>query len=275
MQQTIVIKFGSSSLVSPDHTLSPSKMIEFVRQIAELLKEGHRIVLVSSGAIAAGKGGLPYSSLSSLPTKQMYASIGQVHLMQTWAKLFEIYEIPIGQVLLTREDFADPRRTQNAANTFEALLSHQILPIVNENDTVSTEEICLGDNDHLSAQVARLIKAQHLILLTDQEGLYTADPRFHSHAELIQTVETIDEKINSCAKTTPEKGVGTGGMQTKIEAAKLAREQGISTVIASSHHPDILLKLMRGEKIGTFFPPKTTLTKFTYEIPSTESQRSE
>lgn len=250
----IVIKLGSSSLTNGTTKLSRSHMIELVRQICFLHQEGHEIVLVSSGAIAAAREDFPAKKIeNSIPSKQMLASIGQVRLMQTWSELFSIYGITIGQVLLTRSDFMNEKNAAHARNTFQCLMEHRIIPIVNENDTVATEEICLGDNDNLSAHVSHLIGADLLILLTDQEGLYTADPRVHPEAELIQTIHKIDDAIAQCAGNSPHEGVGTGGMVTKLQAAKFATQKGTATVIASSKTPNVILDLVAGKRVGTLF----------------------
>lgn len=255
----IVIKLGTSSLVNANKKLSPRHMIEIARQIAHLHQKGYQIVLVSSGAIAAGRESLSISSAtSSIPHKQMFASIGQVLLMQMWNKLFSIYDVSIGQVLLTQENVSNKKNRENAQNTLLNLLAHQTIPIVNENDTVATEEIQFGDNDNLSALVANLIRADLLILLTDQEGLLTADPHFHPEAKLIETIDQIDETIVRSARSSSPGSLGTGGMLTKIEAARLAVERGTTTIIASSKKPGILSDLVAGKKIGTFFPGKLT-----------------
>ncbi|MCH9624987.1 MAG: Glutamate 5-kinase [Chlamydiales bacterium] len=250
----IIIKVGSSSLVDANNQLYRPQILELVRQICSLREQGIQVVLVSSGAIASAHGVLPSPPATSLPTKQMLASIGQVRLMQTWGELFQIYAVLIGQVLLTHEDFADPKRSENAKNTLQALLDHQIIPIINENDTVSTEEITFGDNDKLAAYVAELTQADHLILLTDQQGLYTADPRFHAEAELIKSIDTIDQSILSCAsESLHSSSVGTGGMNSKVHAAKLATQNGTRVTIGSAKEPDILLKLASGAQVGTTF----------------------
>ncbi len=255
--QKIVIKLGSSSLTNGTKRLSRSHMVEIVRQISSLHQAGHQVIVVSSGAIAAGREYCAdQSNYTSLPSKQMLASIGQVRLMNTWSDLFNIYDLSVGQVLLTRSDVSDEKRAENAQNTLLTLLSHRVIPIVNENDTVATEEIRFGDNDNLSALVANLIQADLLILLTDQEGLFTADPRTCPDAKLIETIEVIDENVACCAKGTHPDGVGTGGMTTKLQAAQKATTQGTSTIIASSKEPNILISLIDGKKIGTFFPSK-------------------
>ena len=253
MKKKIVVKLGSSSLTDGGTFLSRSRMVDFVQQLTHLHKEGHEVVLVSSGAIAAAREDLPTEKGTSIPTKQMLASIGQVRLMHTWAELFALYKVVIGQVLLTQHDFSDETSVCHAQDTFNTLLSHHVLPIVNENDTTATEEICFGDNDILSALVARSIKADLLILLTDQEGFFTADPRHDPQAELIETIHEIDETVAKYAHKAHPDGVGSGGMVTKLEAANFATQNGTATVIASSKTPNVMVDLVAGKKIGTFF----------------------
>ena len=251
----IVVKIGSSSLTNGTKEICRPQMVDLVRQLCHLHADGHAIVLVSSGAIAAGRQALAVStSTTCLPTKQMMASIGQVRLMHTWSELFSIYGVMIGQILLTREDISESKRAEHAKNTFHTLLSHRVIPIVNENDTVATEEICFGDNDTLSGLVAQLVGADLLILLTDQEGLYTADPRFHADAQLIDFIDQVDEKIAGCAQPSSNPhGIGTGGMTTKVAAARIATGAGTCVTIASAKEPNVLIELIAGKKIGTTF----------------------
>lgn len=258
--QKVVVKMGTSTLTRGTKTLSRKGMLDLVRQMALLHEEGHQIVLVSSGAIAAGREVLDHPSLSrTLPSKQMFAAVGQRKLMEVWAELFGLYEIPVGQLLLTREDFTDRQRYLNIRNTLAALLQHRVIPIINENDTVATEEIKVGDNDTLSALVSNMIYADLLILLTDQQGLYTADPRVCSDAQLIPLVERIDDSTRALAGGSSKVlGLGTGGMITKIEAAYLASHSGTPTVIASSSLPDVLADIIKGQPIGTRFLAQTT-----------------
>jgi glutamate 5-kinase len=251
----IVIKIGSSSLTNGTKQLCRPQMVEFVRQLCHLHTLGHEVIVVTSGAIAAGRESLPIEAQTTcLPTKQMMASIGQLKLMHTWSELFTIYGVMIGQILLTREDISDAKRAENAKNTFQSLLSHRVIPIVNENDSVATEEIRFGDNDTLSALVAQLIGADLLILLTDQDGLYTADPRYHVDAKLIESIEKIDETIQTYAgDSSNPHGIGTGGMATKVAAAKIATQTGTVVTIASAKEPNVLIELLAGKKIGTTF----------------------
>jgi len=253
----IVIKIGSSSLTAGSPKLSRPDMVEIARQIAHLHQAGHQVIFVCSGAIAAGREILPsIKTNNELPPKQMLASLGQVRLMQLWTEFFGVYGVLIGQVLLTRHDITNEKSYLNAQNTFSALLEHRLLPIVNENDTVATEEITVGDNDNLSALVTKLTGSELLIILTDQEGVYTKDPRLHADATLISKIERIDDAIHILAQgSSNPHGLGRGGMKTKIEAAKLAIESGATTVIASAKVPDVLIQLAAGKPIGTLFTP--------------------
>ena len=249
----IVVKVGTSTLTQGGSKLSRRYMLGLVDQISRLRAAGKEVVLVSSGAIAAGREllALPHAD-RSVPTKQMFAALGQVKLMQTWSDLFGLYDIHVGQMLLTREDFSRREGYLNARDTLACLLQHQVLPIINENDTVATEEIRVGDNDNLAALVAHLLTADLLVLLTDQEGLYTADPRLYVGAELISVVEEIDESIFALAGGSST-NLGTGGMTTKIEAARMATRRGTRTVIASAMHPNVLMDIVAGEQVGTLF----------------------
>jgi glutamate 5-kinase len=254
----IVVKVGTSTLTAGSRQLSSRRMLELVRQIAHLHDHGHPVILVTSGAMTAGREKLGFPELHpSLPVKQMLASVGQAVLMQRYGELFNLFNINVSQVLLTRGDINNRTGYLNARDTLLTLLDHRILPIINENDTIATEEIRVGDNDNLSALVANLIDAELLILLTDIEGLYTADPRYHPDARLIQTVPQIDESIYALAGGT-NSGLGTGGMITKIQAAHLAGRSGTTTVIAPGARPDVIAAVVRGDAIGTTFLPPIT-----------------
>ncbi len=255
--QRIVIKLGTSTLTGGGKVISAPSLVEIARQVAALHAGHTQVVLVSSGAIAAGRAALGFPSLPKhLPAKQMLAAVGQPRLMADYERFFAIYGVPVAQVLLTRADLADRRRFLNARNTFEALLRQGIVPIVNENDTVATEEIRFGDNDNLSAQVANLVEADLLALLTDQDGLYTADPRIDPAAQLIRTVgpQPFPPELWHAAGDTST-GLGTGGMVTKLQAADLARHGGTKVVIANGGLPEVLLRLARGEELGTRLEP--------------------
>ncbi len=196
----VVVKLGTSVLTGGAQTLDRAHMVELVRQCALLQKNGHRVIVVTSGAVAAGREllGFPHLPLD-LPHKQMLAAIGQGQLVQLWQHLFGLYGLNVGQMLLTRADLEDRERFLNARDTLGTLLSHGVIPLINENDAVATNEIKVGDNDNLSARVAILAKAELLLLLTDQPGLFTADPRSNPHAELIAEVQTIDATLHKLA----------------------------------------------------------------------------
>lgn len=250
----IVVKLGTSTLTKGTKNLSRSVMVEMARQIAHLHTEGIQVVIVTSGAVAAGREVLfDAQSEVTVPAKQMLASIGQVRLMHIWSELFSLFDIVVGQVLLTRGDFSNRQRYLNVRDTLASLMQHRVIPIINENDTVATKEIRVGDNDTLAAHVANLINADVLILLTDQKGLYTADPSIDPKATLIPLVEHIDDSIFKLAGGAKRSGLGTGGMLTKIQSAQLASQSGTETIIASSSISNILLKLCEGEKNGTRF----------------------
>lgn len=254
----MVVKVGTSTLTQGTSKLSRRYMLELVQQLVQLQAKGIEVVLVSSGAMAAGRELLNFPTVDrSLPAKQMFSSVGQVKLMQMWSELFAIYEMNVGQVLLTRNDLSNRKRYLNARDTLHCLLKHKVLPIINENDTVATQEIRVGDNDNLAALVANLIESEVVVLLTDQEGLFTADPRSNKDATLIPIVSKIDESIFALAGGSST-SLGTGGMTTKIEAARIASQSGTRTIIASSARPNVLIDLAEGKEIGTLFIEEIT-----------------
>jgi len=253
----IVVKIGTSTLTAGSAKLHLPFIVSLAGQIAHLLGERHQVALVTSGAIAVGRERLGFPDLpKAIPAKQMLAAVGQPRLMNVYEQLFEIYGMKVAQVLLTREDINDRRRYLNARNTLESLLSQRVLPVVNENDTVATEEIRIGDNDNLSALVANLIEADMLVLLTDQEGLLTADPRQTQNARLIREIasEDFSKEIWEAAGGSGNE-LGTGGMITKLQAADIARRSGTLVVIAKGNLPDVLIRLVKGEKLGTRILP--------------------
>lgn len=253
--QTVVVKLGTSVLTGGTLALNRAHMVELARQCAELKKQGHSVVIVSSGAIAAGREHLGYPALpNSMASKQLLAAVGQSQLIQTWESLFAIYGIKIGQILLTRADLEDRERFLNARDTVNALIEHGIIPIVNENDAVATNEIKVGDNDNLSALVGILCGAEKLLLLTDQKGLFTADPRKDPNAELIKEVRTIDDTLRKIAGGSGTT-LGTGGMATKLQAADIARRAGIEVIIAAGSAPDVIFDALSSEPQGTRFLP--------------------
>jgi len=254
----VVIKVGTSTLTAGGERLCLARMVDLVRQITLLKEANLQLVLVSSGGIAAGREAMQYPDLAHfLPAKQMLAAVGQPRLMAIYTQLFALYHQQIAQVLLTREDLADRRRYLNARNTLEALLSYATIPIINENDTIATEEIRFGDNDNLSALVTNVLEADLLVLLTDQDGIYTADPRVDPRATLVKLIEEerMPEDIIAAAGTS-RNGLGTGGMASKLQAAELARRSGAAVVIANGAVENVLPQLiLNGEVLGTYFTP--------------------
>ena len=254
----IVAKFGTSLLTAGSTRLNMARMTDLVAQVAQLHKQGVEVVIVTSGAIAAGREKLGLTKKAKgVALKQVLASVGQGLLMNVYGRLFEQYDITVGQALLTKSVLVDRAGYLNARNTLLALLEMGVIPIVNENDVVAVDEIRearFGDNDNLSAMVANLIDADLLCILTDIDGLYTADPKHDPTAKLIPLVAKIDEKIDALVSGSTS-GLGTGGMVTKIEAARLATESGVTVVIANGSEKDVLDRMAAGEAIGTRFLP--------------------
>lgn len=250
----IVVKVGTQTLARGGERLSRPAMIELVRQLVHLYQAENEVILVSSGAIFAGRETL--SALrhpKDIPFKQTLAAVGQVRLMAIYEQLFGLYSVNIAQALLTRADLADRERYLNARNTLFSLLQLGVIPVINENDVVGVEEIRIGDNDNLSALVANVVDADLLIILTDQAGLFTADPRQDPDAELIREVPVIDDRIR-CLAGGAGSTLATGGMATKIEAAEMATRSGTDVIIADGKEADVLLRLVAGESLGTRFP---------------------
>lgn len=256
----IVAKFGTNVLTAGTDRLDTELMSSLVGQVAELRKRGAEVLVVTSGAIAAGRHRLglhdPKKDRKDMPFRQVLAAVGQSDLMQTYQELFARHGLTLAQTLLTRRDLADRLGYLNARNTLLALLELGVVPIINENDVVAVDEIegaKIGDNDNLSALVANLVDADLLALLTDIAGLYTSDPRSNPTAELIPRVERIDAGVEALAgKTQSERSIG--GMATKIQAAKLATGGGADMFIVAGKEPDVLMRLAVGEQIGTYFP---------------------
>lgn len=249
----LVIKVGTSTVAHPDGRLNYSQVEQVVRGIADLANEGRQVLLVTSGAIASGLGRIGYQRKpEDIADKQALAAIGQAQLMQMYEKLFAEYGRVVAQVLLTRQDVEDPVRCSNAANTLLRLLDWDVIPIINENDTVAVEEINFGDNDNLSAMVARLVNAELLIILTDTEGLYTADPRQNGEAELVSVVHEITPSLREAAGGTGSR-LARGGMLSKLQAAGLAGEAGIPVVVARGSRRGILRDILDGQDVGTLF----------------------
>ncbi|MFR7639849.1 glutamate 5-kinase [Allobaculum fili] len=250
----IVVKVGSSSLTYPETgRLNFDKLDVLVRQVCSLHNAGYDVVLVSSGAIMVGSQylGLPKRP-HSVSRKQACAAVGQARLMMLYQKIFAEYGLNCGQLLLTKHTMRYEKDRFNAKNTFEELFDLGVIPIVNENDTIATDEIEIGDNDSLSALVAALVKADLLVLLSDIDGLYTDDPSRNPDARFIDEVAELNEEICQLAKG-PSSGVGTGGMTTKIHAARIAGAIGCDMIIANAKDFRIIEHLVAGEPLGTFF----------------------
>ncbi len=261
-KKRIVVKIGSSSLMYADTgLLNIGKVEKLARILADLRNAGNDVCLVSSGAISTGRNSLTTNNNSNtLSFKQACAAIGQAKLIAHYQRFFAEYSINTAQVLLTEIILADEESRVNALNTFNELFKLGAIPVVNENDSISTEEIkyvhTFGDNDRLSAIVAKLVDADLLVILSDIDGMYTDDPRKNPDAELMYEIDRFTEELDSMAKGTEEGGVGTGGMATKLAAAKLATAEGIDVVILNGENPYNIRKLIEGEKIGTLFVSK-------------------
>ena len=253
----IVIKLGTSTLAHPTGRLNIRRVEELVKVLSDLKNGGHQLVLVSSGAIGMGVGKLNLPGRpADMPTKQAAAAVGQCELMYTYDKLFGAYSHTVAQLLLTAEDVNYPQRRQNFENAVNRLLELGVLPVVNENDAVATDEVgvatTIGENDTLSAIVARCVGADLLILLSDIDGLYTADPRRDAHAALIPQVREITPQLRALAGA-PGSALGTGGMATKLKAAEIARGCGCDMVIATGRQPQLLYDIAEGRHTGTRF----------------------
>ncbi len=251
----IVVKLGSNVLSTGSNRLNRAHLLDIVRQVACLHKQDLEVTVVTSGAVLAGRERMGYPRLKpNIPFRQMLAAVGQGRLMHLYEQYFDIYDVRLAQILLTADDFRDRQRYLNARDTVLGLLRARVVPIINENDTVATKEIMVGDNDNLSALVVTLIEADLLILLSHIKGLYTADPIHDPTARLIKTVSAVDEAIWSVAGGTSTP-FSTGGMYTKIEAAQLVQRSGATMVIADGNEPDVLWRIMGGEQVGTRFLP--------------------
>ncbi len=249
----VVFKVGTSSLTYPNGRLNINKIDILVRVISDLKNRGMEVVLVSSGAIGVGVGKLGLSEKpKDMPGKQAAAAVGQCELMYLYDKLFSEYGHITGQVLLTKDAIEHEDRRQNAHNTFITLIKMGVVPIVNENDAVSTEEIEFGDNDTLSAYVACLCEGDLLVILTDIDGLYDSDPRKNKDARLISQVEKITDDILNAAGSAGSSR-GTGGMITKLHAAKIASDAGIKTIVCNADDPKLIYEIFEEKEIGTIF----------------------
>lgn len=256
-KQRIVVKIGSSSLQHEETgDLDYTKLDVLVRELCNLRNQGKDVVLVTSGAIAVGKKAvmLPeHEKDNPIAVKQACAAVGQARLMMIYQKIFAEYNQVAAQILMTKNTIVDNLNRFNAQNTFAELFKLGVIPIVNENDTVATYEIEIGDNDTLSAIVASLVDADMLLLLSDIDGLYTDDPRRNPDVKYIEVVEELTEELMNMGKTSTGSSVGTGGMTTKLQAAKIANNMGVDMVIANSKDIKVIHRILSGQNIGTLF----------------------
>jgi glutamate 5-kinase len=251
MVKRVVVKIGTKSLTGDDAKLDPKKIKKFVADIMSLRRRRKDVLVVTSGAIGAGMGRLGMTKRPKrLPALQAAAAVGQVALMEIYEKNFNLWKQPISQMLLSAEDFTDPVRYRNFKNTLSTLLRWGVIPIINENDTVAVEEIRLGDNDILSAYVAKGARADLLVILTDIEGLYEGEPRKSAMIPLVRRVTPKFERV--ALKTSG----GFGGMYTKVQAARMASESGVAVVIANGMRRNVLEQIINGVEIGTLFLPR-------------------
>ena len=249
----IVVKVGTSTLAHSGGHLNIRRVEKLCKVLSDIKNAGHQVILVSSGAIGMGVGKLNLPGRpTDIPTKQAAAAVGQCELMYTYDKLFSEYNHNVAQILLTADDVKNDERNLHFINTLNRLLELGALPVINENDTVSTDEFGIGDNDNLSAIVAVSAKADLLVLLSDIDGLYTADPHKNKDARLIPQVYDIDDSVMNLAAGKGSE-LGTGGMVTKLTAAKLCTEAGCDMIIANGDDPDVLYSIMDGESVGTRF----------------------
>jgi len=252
----IILKFGSNTLTAGGDSLNPQLIEEFAGQIADIMKTGKQIVIVSSGARAAGVSTMEkWARKRDIHYKQALCAVGQVELMNVWRRAFEKFGLHVAQILLTQDDFGDPTRTLNMRNTLFTLVDEGIIPIINENDTVAVEEIKIGDNDTLASQSAVLWSADLLILFSDIDGLYTKNPKEFPDAELVKEVRNIGE-IRKKVSIGTANDLGTGGIDTKISAAERGLPYGISTVITNGSRPRALEALAAGTQQATAFLPE-------------------
>lgn len=256
----IVIKVGTSTLAYPSYRMNIRRVEKLVKVLSDIKNSGVEILLVSSGAIAMGVGKLGLlQKPKDLAMKQACAAVGQCELMYVYDKLFSEYNHNVAQVLLTKEDLENPKRRDNFSNTIEQLIAYGTIPILNENDTVSTEEITsIGDNDTLASFVSEAVHADLLILLTDIDGLFTDDPRTNPNATFIHHVHTIDQSILDLAKGAGSKQ-GTGGMLTKVHAAGICLKDDIDMIIANGEKPEILYDILERKDVGTLFSKEEKL----------------
>ena len=252
----IVIKIGTSTLAHSTGHLNIRRVEELCKVISDIKNAGNQVIVVSSGAIGMGVGKLGLLERpKDIPTKQAAAAVGQCELMYIYDKLFSEYNHTVAQLLITGEDVENDTRHSNFSNTLARLMELDVIPIINENDTVATKEIVIGDNDTLAAIVAQSVKADRLVLLSDIDGLYTADPHVDPNAKLIQKITKVDDEVLALAGVS-KSNLGTGGMVTKLEAAKICLSCGCDMIIANGNDPQNLYAIMDGKLIGTTFTEK-------------------
>lgn len=259
-KKRIVVKIGSSSLTHKETgEMDYIRMEKLVRELSDIRNQGKDVILVTSGAIAAGKKAIHCNDLTAsdeveaMALKQACSAVGQARLMMTYQRLFAEYNHVAAQILMTKNTIVDDLNRYNAQNTFSELLKLGVIPVVNENDTVATYEIEIGDNDTLSAIVAAMVKADLLILLSDIDGLYTDDPRKNKDAVFIEQVEQLTDELMEMGKASTGSNVGTGGMNTKLVAAKIATKSDVDMLITNSEDIGILHRILDGDKLGTLF----------------------
>ncbi|MGN0425556.1 MAG: glutamate 5-kinase [Acetatifactor sp.] len=259
-KKRIVVKIGSSSLTHKQTSdMDYIRMEKLVRELSDIRNQGKDVILVTSGAIAAGKKAVHITEIpgdngvEAMAVKQACSAVGQARLMMTYQRLFAEYNQVAAQILMTKNTIVDNLNRFNATNTFSQLLKMGVIPVVNENDTVATYEIEIGDNDTLSAIVAAMVGADLLILLSDIDGLYTDDPRKNPDARFIEQVDELTDELMEMGKATTGSNVGTGGMNTKMIAAKIATSSGVDMLIANSADIGVLHRILDGENVGTLF----------------------
>lgn len=258
--KNIIVKIGSSSLCGENGAIQKEKVLNLSQQISQLHRQGIKVTIVSSGAIAAGMGvlGLP-TKPKSIPKKQALAAIGQASLMQIYEDIFHIFNLQCAQILVNHGDFDDRKRLLNLENALQEIINYQIVPIINENDALAVDEIKVGDNDTLAALMAPVAKADLLIIVSDIDGLYDDNPHTNKDAKLISQVDGVQEEIRAMAKDTNSK-VGTGGMATKIKAAQIVNDFGCDMAIVNGSKPNILLDVLIGKEVGTYFTSTKVLS---------------
>ena len=258
--KSIIIKVGTSSLCDDTGSINKEKMLHIIQQVATLKRRGIKVTIVSSGAIGAGVGVLGLTKRpKTIPQKQALAAIGQASLMKAYEDLCKLFGLHCAQILVNHDDFDDRNRLSNLCNSMHAIIEYDAIPIINENDTLAVEEIKVGDNDTLAALMVPIVDADFLVLISDIDGLYDDNPHINKDAKLISQVARINEDIKAMAKDTSSK-VGTGGMATKIKAAKIVNDYGCDMAIINSNKENGLLELLEGKQIGTYFDGKNGKT---------------